>query len=298
MKKASEMLGIPAVTLRAWETRYGVVDPSRTEGGHRLYSEADIRLLRALKERLDSGLKIGDAVRMMKMEAPAQAKSSHAGDVGKPHLGTPEEIADRLYEKLIALQWNFAHETIDSLLVMYHYEHVFHHVFIPILFRLGEEWEAGSITVAQEHFASQLLLQRIMQFFRMLPVDPRLPRAIALCPEGELHHIGLLLFALFLRKKGMDVIYLGAHTPLATIIPLIKENNIEIIAVSVTHFHHGKGMESWIKYCRTEMPDLTFVLGGKGFLRDGGPLASYVLSPDPEDWEEWFTKTIRNREEK
>lgn len=306
MRKTSELLGIPAITLRAWENRYGIVSPQRTEGGHRMYSQSDIETLRkviGLMER--QGLSIGEAVRILQAErdplsahtdSPPTAHSPFARhkEGGTDHADHRllEATSDRLYRELTSLQGGRANESIDVLLSVNHYEQVFYEVFIPILIRIGDEWETGVISVAQEHFASQLLVQRIMYFFRLLPVDPRLPKAVALCPEGEHHHIGLMLFTLFLRKKGIDVIYLGPHTPLSSLLPLLQANGVGIAAVSITDPSHADKLADWIRECMTSMPELRFALGGKGWAACDPDISALVLSPDSRDWEQWYRWTI------
>lgn len=297
IKKASEMLGIPTVTIRAWENRYGVVSPYRSSGGHRLYSESDLDILRWLKLQIEEkGLKIGEAVVQLRQLQSRQPDTAHTLSPAEPESsvsGSFQSLIQRLYGELIAMNMASAHATIDYAFSFYHYEQVFHEIFVPILIRVGMEWENGAITVAQEHFSSELLMQRITQFFRILPVDPLLPKAMALCPEGEQHHIGLMLFSLFLRKKGLNVLYLGANTPLGSLLPLIRTKSITLVAVSLTNPELQQRTVEWLFSLRQALPGLKFALGGKGFQSVHESLDSDdVLSAHPGEWERWYQHKI------
>ncbi|TYP73198.1 MerR family transcriptional regulator [Paenibacillus methanolicus] len=292
IKKVSELTDIPIVTIRAWEKRYQIVTPLRTGGGHRLYSETDIETLKWIKDQMERNqLKISEAVFQLKNksgEALADTGSQSESGSGSSY----PDLGERLYRELTALDSAQAHRTIDLAFSLNDFEDVFHRLLAPVLYRIGDAWESGLITVAQEHFASQLVMERFNQFHRILPVQAHLPLAMAFCPEGEHHHMGLMLFSLFMRRKGLDVVYLGPNTPLAGLTRLIKMRRVSIVAASVSDPPLLAALETWIETCRTEHPGLAFVLGGQAF-RDCPPsLADYARSGDPAEWEAWFRSTV------
>ncbi|OXM85773.1 MerR family transcriptional regulator [Paenibacillus rigui] len=293
IKKVSEILGIPTVTIRAWENRYDIITPTRSQGGHRLYSEADIETLQWLKTQMDEKqMKISEAVRLWRKQAHDIAEEP------APNLLLHKNYSDlieQLYGYLVEFQTSQAHETIDLAFSLYHYDDVFHHILVPVLYLMGDEWENGLISVAQEHFSSQLIMQRFTQFLRILPVQPHLPRVLALCPEGEHHHIGLMLFTLFLRKKGVDVIYLGPNTPLQGLHEVIEKRQISAVAVSVTDPRHVQGLGEWISLCHKKWPQLDFILGGEGFQQSTTPISAYVQVSDKITWERWFQTVYMRR---
>lgn len=290
IKKVAELTGIPVVTIRAWENRYGIITPSRSEGGHRIYSEADIKTLQWLKEQMkQKNIKISEAVGLCK-QSRNTASAYKASDAYTG--GNKESLIEQLYSSLMSLNSDKANEILDFAFSLYYFEDVFHQIWTPVLYRIGEEWEARTITVAQEHFASQLIMQRFHQFFRVLPVNPRLPRTLAFCPEGEHHHLGLMLFSLFLRNKGVDVVYLGPNTPVTGIHPLIEASGIQAVAISMTDPKHLAAVQDWMESCRKQSPALTFVLGGSGFQHCPPTLLPYLLDPSPPAWEDWFHHTF------
>jgi DNA-binding transcriptional MerR regulator len=290
IKKVSQLLGIPAVTIRAWEKRYQIINPIRSNGGHRLYSDTDIETLKWIKQQIDEkDMKVSDAVSLLKQCNDELEK----GKLEFYSLENPyEDILQRLYMDLVSLNTTEAHNVINLAFSMYHYNDVFHEILAPALYRIGDEWEKGNLTVAQEHFSTEIIMQRCSQFLRSLPIQPNLPKALAFCPEGEQHQMGLMLFSLFLRNKGLDLTYLGPNTPLKDLVDLIKLKNISLVAVSITNSLHIKAIEGWITLCHQESRHTKIVLGGKGFLHSISPLSSYVLSGDKTDWENWYQSTI------
>lgn len=294
IKRVSELLNIPAVTIRAWEQRYQVIAPARSHGGQRIYSDDDVRTLQRLKQLMDEhNLKISEAVMMLNNQATG---SSEKADEPVSSRTAFDGLIDRLYDALVDVDALLAHETIDMAFSLHPFDTVVHHLFAPVLVRIGDEWEQGKVTVAQEHFASQLIMQRCVQLFRILPIQKHLPRALAFCPEGEEHHIGLMLFSLFLRKKGLEVIYLGPNTPLHELVRLIELKQISVISVSLTDTRHMEALEKWVAACRTVYPNMVFSLGGPAFRSTPSSLSSYIVPEDTSEWEAWYSKMSFNKQ--
>lgn len=287
IKKVSELLGIPVVTIRAWENRYGIISPQRTQGGHRLFNEDDIGKLRFLKQQIDeNGVKISEAVSLLKQATVQEyVKRSTITDTSN----TYDNMIERLYAELIQYNTSSANEIIDLALSLYEFENVFQYILIPVLYQVGSDWESGLLSVAQEHFASQLILHRFSQLFRVLPIDQRFPTVLAFCPEDEHHQIGLMHFSLFLKKRGFEVIYLGPNTPVNGLSCIIEMKKISIITISVTDPQHIGALAKWIEATHKDYPTLKFILGGPAFTQDNTILQiPNVHYPDQKNWEEWY----------
>ncbi|OZM55737.1 hypothetical protein CIB95_15815 [Lottiidibacillus patelloidae] len=295
IKRVSEMLNIPAVTIRAWESRYNIINPTRTEGGHRLYSEEEVAIIKWLKEQTeDNNMKISEAVRMLESMKPFKDKKVESSPSNEKLVvsNNYNNNIEQLYSNIIDLNNHQANETMDIAFSMYHYEDVFHKILAPTLHLIGDNWEKGNISVAQEHFGSQIILQRFNQFYRTLPVNPLAPKGLSICPEGEEHHIGLMLFSLFLRKKGSDVIYLGPNTLLENIPEIIKEKDIKIIAISSSSPKNIAKLEKWLGLLKEKFPRLKIVVGGRGFANSRESFSFHVLSSEVTSWEKWYENNI------
>jgi DNA-binding transcriptional MerR regulator len=193
--------------LRAWETRYALVAPERTPGGLRLYSVQDERRIRVMRHHIDAGLSASEAARLAKLV-----------DAGPPAsaLVTLAEIEAALQRSLDALDEPSAQAALDRLLLAFGLRQALGEVILPFLERLGVRWADGATSVAQEHFASNVIGGRLRGLARGWGHGVG-PLAILACPPGELHELGPLAFGLVLRERGWRIAYLGADTPLRDI---------------------------------------------------------------------------------
>jgi MerR family transcriptional regulator, light-induced transcriptional regulator len=198
----SRRVGFSPELLRAWEKRYGLLTPSRTAGGLRLYSARDEARIMRMRELLASGLSAAEAARLAKDADPADAAR-----VGTNEFASELRAALDRYDETagqLALDRAFAAVGVDATL---------RDVIIPYLHELGERWACEEATVGQEHFASNVIQGRLRALARGWDQGIG-PRAVLACPPGELHEIGLISFGLSLRPRGWRITYLGADTPI------------------------------------------------------------------------------------
>ncbi|MGZ0152211.1 MerR family transcriptional regulator [Kribbella sp. WER1] len=212
----SKRAGVSEHVLRAWESRYGLLSPTRSPGGFRLYSEVDVRRVQRMRAYLADGLSAAEA---------ARAVLAEPGSVVTVVTREPDPVAVRtaavgaaasLQVALDDLDERAAHVVLDELFGALSIEAVLRDVLIPYLHELGDRWARGDVTVGQEHFASNVIRSRLAA------LSPgwgggQGPRAVLACPPGELHDIALLSFGLVLRRSGWRVVFLGADSPLADI---------------------------------------------------------------------------------
>ncbi len=199
VSQASDITGIPSATLRAWERRYGVIAPSRTEGGYRLYDAAQIEKLREMAARVSGGMRA------------AQAAASLA-DYRSPAPGAGRDHGD-LVAAAEAFDPIWLRETIDAAFAGSDFEEVITSWFLPQLDRLGEAWASGRLSVAHEHFASAGLMGKLASVFHDAVHDPTGPTVLIGLPAGARHELGVFAFATCLRRLGCNVLYLGADLP-------------------------------------------------------------------------------------
>jgi DNA-binding transcriptional MerR regulator len=219
----SRRVGVPVESLRAWERRYGLLDPSRTQGGFRLYGEDDVARVLAMRANLERGLFAAEAARL-----------ALADDVGdEPAAPGPVVDADELAAALDRFDEAGAQRALDSLLAALTLDVVLRDVLLPYLHELGERWERGEVSVAQEHFASNLIRGRLMSLARSWDRGMG-PRALLACVEGERHDLPLVCFGLALRGHGWRISYLGADTPIASLAEALRTLAPDAVVVSGT----------------------------------------------------------------
>ncbi|MCA9919214.1 MAG: cobalamin-dependent protein [Anaerolineales bacterium] len=221
MKVVVQETGLKPDTLRAWERRYGVPNPQRTAGGHRLYSQYEIDMLNWLVERQDEGMSISHAVELWQQLEKDGKNPLHT--VGSPVAEpiVPQIDGDRVddFRKAwIDACLNFDEYQAQHLLArsfaLFPLETVCFKVLQQGLTEIGQGWYEGKITVQQEHFASALALRQLEALLASLPAPTRNGRIIVACPPHELHTFAPLMISLLLRRQGWDVVYLGANVPL------------------------------------------------------------------------------------
>jgi DNA-binding transcriptional MerR regulator len=214
----SRRVGVSPELLRAWERRYGLLEPGRTDGGLRLYSAKDVRRVRAMQAHLQSGLSAAEAARLAR---------SDEGAAAQPAL---RDAAD-LRAALDGLDAQGAHLVLDRVLARYTLETVLVSVILPYLRDLGARWERGEASVVQEHFASNLLRGRLLALARGWERGAG-PAALLACAPGEQHDLPLIMFGLALRAHGWRVVFLGADTPFASIAEAAADLRPALVAVS------------------------------------------------------------------
>ena len=200
--------GVSPDVLRVWERRYGLLNPERTQGGFRLYTARDDERVRVMRHNLDLGYTAAVAARMA-LRTPVR--------VDRPD---PDNALDAARGELMECLEGFkdieAQAILDKALAAFSTETVLRDVVLPYLRELGDRWESGDVTIAQEHFASSVLRGRLMGLARGFDVGPG-PRALLACPSGEGHDLGLLCFGIGLRERGWRVTFLGADTPIEAV---------------------------------------------------------------------------------
>ena len=204
--------------LRAWERRYGLLQPVRTNGGFRLYTDGDAERVRRMKRALDEGFSAAEAAR----RALVQERST-------------ERALDGERERLMAAAHEYdeaaVHAILDEALAGFSLETVLRELILPVLREIGAEWERGTLEVGQEHFASNLVRGRLLALARLWGRGGG-PLAILACAPGERHDIGLIAFGLVLRSHGWRILFLGADTPLATLERAVSTTNPQLVVVT------------------------------------------------------------------
>ena len=201
----SRRVGVPPELLRAWEQRYGLLRPVRSAGGFRLYTTADENRVRSMRHHLEAGISAAQAARLALAE-PANA----AGEDGESASFAP--LTSDLRDALDRLDEPGAHAALDRLLARFTLQTVLRDALLPYLHELGERWERGEASVAQEHFASNLLRGRLLGLARGWGQSAG-PRAVLACAPGELHDLPLIIFGLALAGRGWSITYSGTrHT--------------------------------------------------------------------------------------
>jgi methanogenic corrinoid protein MtbC1 len=220
--------GVPSITLRSWERRYGVPEPKRDAKGYRLYSERDIAVTRWLRERVQEGVGISRAVNLLHL--------MEQGEMTVPESPTMDfdSLRQRLMQAIDRMDETTVGRVIAEGLMVATVEEVAMQLLQPTLYEVGERWVSGSLSVTTEHVSSNLIRSHVAQLVRISPSPLRDERLMVACAPGELHDIGALMLALFLRRRGFDVIYGGANIEGDSFIADILRINPDAVCLSAS----------------------------------------------------------------
>ena len=208
----SRRLGVSDHVLRAWESRYGLLQPVRSPGGFRLYSEADESRIRRMQAYLADGLSAAEAARAA-LDDGGGASTPPGRPAGPPLTASAgSEPSAALRQALDAFDEPAAQAAMDRLLADLSLPAVLRDVVLPYLADLGERWQRGTASVAMEHFASNVIRGRLAGLARGWGSGHG-PQALLACPPGELHDMALMVFGIVLHRNGWRIGYLGTDTP-------------------------------------------------------------------------------------
>ncbi len=203
IRTVSELTGVNSVTLRAWERRYGLIKPSRTPKGHRLYSREDIQLIREILERLSMGASIGQIAREILNNAVVDDRDADAWS----------GYRRRMIDAIVRFDDQMLDSVYNDAMSLYPVDVVTTRLIVPLLEELGSRWEMQTGNVAEEHFFSVYLRNKLGARFHHQNLKNTGPRLIAACLPGEHHEFGILLFTLMAQGRGYQIILLGADLP-------------------------------------------------------------------------------------
>ncbi|HEY5114507.1 MAG TPA: B12-binding domain-containing protein [Actinomycetes bacterium] len=235
-------VGVRVDTLRAWERRYGLLHPHRSVGGFRLYSSDDEAIVRAMLSEIDRGYPPSQAAKLAlasagSTEGPTDRRTAALDravlTTAPADLTHLQVIRAELYGALLGFDGGRAHRLLDALLAEFTLNAVVRDVLLPCLRQIGEGWATGEVSVAEEHFASQLIRDRLLGLARDWD-QGRGPRALLACPADERHDIALICFGVVLSRSGWRITFLGPDTPVTALADAVATLTPDLIVLSAT----------------------------------------------------------------
>lgn len=261
--------GVSPELLRAWEQRYGLLRPTRSQGGFRLYTDEDEQRVRAMRTFIGEGLSAAEAASRALTDEPVLPPAS--GPV-------VAEIGLELRDALDAFDSERAHTALDRLLATVSIEAALAEVVVPYLRTLGDRWSRGEASVAQEHFASNLIRGRLLGLARDWSRGASSTLVLA-CPPGEEHDLGLIMFGLAAARRGRRIVFLGADTPIATIADAVAATRSAAVVLATSRVDPLRTHREELR----ELASHTHVLvcGAGAFPEDVAAVGGDVLAGGP-----------------
>lgn len=264
----TRLTGIPVATLHAWERRYGFPAAARTAGGHRLYSEKDIALLRRVKSQVDAGLQTRQAIRAVRQAGAGEVLPPPPGEAFSPAadlVPAPAALRQQLTEALLRHDLESADRLMGEMLAFYPPEEMTLQIIGPALNGIGEAWEQGRISVADEHLASNYLRHRLLMWMvtgpRPRPVRP----AVLACAPDEWHEGSLLMLGVLLRRQGWPVAYLGQDVPFADLATFVREIRPGAVVLVAMCEDPARSLADWPRWIPQVEGKPVVAFGGRAF---------------------------------
>ena len=269
-----ERTGLSQHVLRVWERRYRAVEPSRGEGGHRLYSDDDIARLRLLHAATAAGRSIGQVAALSTDELSRMAQEDAAARLDPLRSAARRRdlshaAAADMVDQALALTATLDPVELEHLLrravARFGVSAFIEDVASPLLRRIGEDWHTGRSSIAHEHLASTTVHDIIVESMRSMARQSASATVLVATPAGERHAIGAALVGAAAAAEGWRVLYLGADVPASDIAAAARATKAAVVAVSVTYIHdHAKTLDE-IRSLRDHLPPaVVLIVGGAG----------------------------------
>lgn len=224
ISEVSSQTGVNPITLRAWERRYGILKPKRTEKGHRLYSENDVSLIKNILVTLEQGVAIGQINYLIKSDIPKEDEK--ALENYRWH-----EYLENILQAIKQFNFHKLDNLYNDILSLYPIHIVTKRLILPLLETLGKNWKASETGIAEEHFFSIYLRNKIGVRLHHEMYHSGSSRIIFACLPCEHHEFGLLLFALYCLNKGCHPVILGANLPFNQLEPVARITKADAIVL-------------------------------------------------------------------
>jgi methylmalonyl-CoA mutase cobalamin-binding subunit len=241
IKQAAARTGVAIPTIRAWERRYGVVAPTRTAAGYRLYDEDAIERLSAMRFLVETeGWRPSQAAERVKDPAVdvatlAATRSDDAGDdLGGPSgrsVGSPEVAVAAFVSAAQRVDVHVMERVLDDAFASQRFELAMDAVVFPALRGIGQAWAIGELDVAAEHAASETVRRRLARFFDAARGGIDRPQVLVGMPPAGQHELGAFAFAVACRRAGLEVLYLGMNVPLESWLRMVRETAVPAVVL-------------------------------------------------------------------
>jgi len=263
--------GLTADVLRAWERRYAAVEPRRSRGGRRLYSDTDIERLRLLKRAAAAGRSIGQIASLPTDRLAAIVREDEAQDAGDTPSARPRvpSAAARYVEQALAAVADLDPARLRVVLsraaVALTADEFLERVMVGVLERIGAGWHAGELGIAHEHLASAVANHVLGTTVASASGRDAAPAIVVATPSGERHELGAMMAAAAAAAAGWRVVYLGANAPADSIVTAADRHAPRVVALSVIYPQPDAEIAREVELLRERLPkDVTLAVGGSG----------------------------------
>ena len=272
IREAAHRSGISVPLLRAWERRYGVVEPSRTAAGYRLYDDDSLDRLRAMRRLVDSGWTPSNAAAAILSGAPIDVPApsldgpvrDDQANADRDGTDSPSGLVDAFVDAALDFDGDRVERVLDEMFASGSFETVADAQLLPALVALGEAWQDGRLAVAGEHAASHAVLRRLAAAYQAAGrATPPGGTVLVGMPPGGRHELGALAFSTAVRRAGIPVLYLGPDVPIPDWVLTVQRTQARAAVIGVlTEADVGPAVDV-ARALLASRPELAVLFGGR-----------------------------------
>lgn len=284
--EAAARSGVSVALLRAWERRYGIVTPSRTPAGYRLYDDEAVARLRAVRTLVASGWAARQAAGHVAGLAPdalaelgASPGVSAAGDEGGVDGNAAAALVEQFVDAARRVDPVAAEQVLDEAYATTSFETATERIVLPALVAVGQAWSRGELDVAAEHAASSAVLRRIGAAFDAAGRAAGAPVVLVGMPPGAQHEIAGLAVATAARRTGLDAVYLGPNVPTDAWLAAAGETGARAVVLGAVMDADVPAARDVLSHLHQALPSVVLAVGGRH--ADAVATDGVLRLPDP-----------------
>jgi MerR family transcriptional regulator, light-induced transcriptional regulator len=269
----SKRSGVKSDLVRAWERRYQAVKPTRTDGGHRVYTDLDIARLKLLNQATGNGhsisqianLSLEDLKSLLKKESDSISQSLDKPSTLNGNRGhVAEDYVQKCYGAVLAFDAHALESHFENAIVELGTEVFIEKLLNPLLTLIGDRWRTGELRPVHEHMASSIVRSLTYILRNNSPCSPNAPKMIVSTPINQLHELGALLAGIIAELKGWKVTYLGANLPAEEIAAAVRFTNASAVTISISYKSDDLLIAKELRRLRKLIGnDVALVVGGR-----------------------------------
>lgn len=269
IKVVSQMTGLSAFVIRAWEKRYDAVTPSRTDTNRRLYSEEDIEKLKLLNEAVHKGHNIGGIANLSIEELRSVLESKSDSSKGD------EEFSNNVFTDIESIVANcieaikaYDAKSLETLLLKastkMNQPQLIENLIIPLVYKVGDLWHDGFIRVANEHLASAVIRSFLSNLIERHVPNDNAPIIISATPRGQDHELGAMIAGVVAASVGWKVVYLGPNLPVEEIAAVADSLEAKVVALSIVYPNDDPQLKKDLINLNRMLPkNISIIVGGR-----------------------------------
>ena len=271
IKVVSQMTGLSVHVIRAWEKRYNVVEPDRSDTNRRMYSEEDIEKLKLLNDAIHLGHNIGGIANLSAKELKSLLKKENQESSEPSSIivkSEPDKNIQEILTECISSIKNYDAKQLESILLntstKFTQPVLIEELIVPLVYKIGEMWHDGEIRVANEHLASSVVRSFLFNLLEAYSINDSAPVMISATPRGQEHELGALIAGVVAASSGWKVIYLGASLPAEEISSVVSYLNARVVALSIIYPNDDPHLKQELKKIHQLLPaGVSMIAGGR-----------------------------------